>query len=170
MTDNSMIEQGKGMMVRLEELQVVLSGARKKEAACWEWIGAKDRDGYGRINVGPDKRSYQAHRLAWELTYGPIPEGVFVCHHCDSPGCVNPNHLFLGSNSDNIQDALKKGRKWKFPDRSGENHPRAKLTWDNVQYIRENQGVITQREMAQTFGVSISTIAMVVTNRNWRVK
>jgi hypothetical protein len=78
---------------------------------CWEWLGSKDPRGYGRLFVGGrGGRPVAAHRIAWELTFGPIPEGEHVCHKCDWPSCCNPDHLFLGSRSDNMQDAAKKGR------------------------------------------------------------
>lgn len=71
---------------------------------CVEWAGLRFRDGYGRVG------SKQAHRVAWEQTYGPIPEGLFVLHRCDNRPCVNPEHLFLGTNTDNMQDMVAKGR------------------------------------------------------------
>lgn len=75
---------------------------------CWEWVASGDSDGYGQLMVG--KRMKKAHRVAWELANGPIPDGSFVCHHCDNPSCVRPSHLFLGSNSENMRDMVRKGR------------------------------------------------------------
>ena len=76
--------------------------------ACWIWTAALDTDGYGMIAVGNTPKP--AHRIAWMLNNGPIPEGRHVLHTCDNPCCVNPNHLFLGTHSDNMKDASKKGR------------------------------------------------------------
>lgn len=74
---------------------------------CWEWRGAK-RAGYGRLESGSVQ--WQAHRLSWTIRHGPAPKGLYVCHHCDNPGCVNPDHLFLGTAKDNHDDMLRKGR------------------------------------------------------------
>lgn len=79
-----------------------------KATGCWLWMGYLSPQGYGVFKLGESR--CRAHRYAWILTHGDIPEGRLVCHHCDNPTCVNPSHLFLGSHKDNIRDAISKGR------------------------------------------------------------
>jgi len=78
---------------------------------CWEWTGFKRDTGYGHINI--DGFMMRAHRFSWTINYGPIPEGLLVCHKCDNPGCVRPDHLFLGTIQDNMTDKKIKKRGWK---------------------------------------------------------
>lgn len=93
-------------------------------ADCWEWQGTKDSKGYGLIT--DRRKNIGAHRLSWQLCYGPIPDGLYVCHSCDNPSCVRPEHLFLGTNQDNQRDASAKGRS-AFGDRNGAR----KRMWQN---------------------------------------
>lgn len=79
-----------------------------KSGECWEWIGNKLESGYGRI--GYKRKRILAHRFAWELVNGQIPNSLLVCHSCDNPGCVKPNHLFIGTQTDNMRDMMKKNR------------------------------------------------------------
>lgn len=83
----------------------------KKTSSCWLWVGHKTkRGGYGTIYCGSEKKLIRAHRYSYEYFKGPITKNLFVCHKCDTPSCVNPSHLFLGDNTDNMRDASKKGR------------------------------------------------------------
>ncbi len=77
--------------------------------SCWLWTGCKLPYAHGQFNVGNHK-IVLAHRFSWELHYGSIPEGLYVCHHCDNPSCVRPDHLFIGTQKDNVQDCIQKGR------------------------------------------------------------
>jgi HNH endonuclease len=84
---------------------------------CWLWVGSVLKSGYGQIEIktGPgkrDRRTERAHRIAWMLSFGQIPEGAEVLHTCDTPLCVRPDHLFLGTQADNIADCISKGRAW----------------------------------------------------------
>lgn len=81
----------------------------RKSDGCWEWTRATTTHGYGKFSVATAVWD-RAHRVAWKLTNGPIPDGMFVCHHCDNPLCVRPDHLFLGTHGDNMRDASTKGR------------------------------------------------------------
>ena len=85
-----------------------------KNGECWNWTHRKTRDGYGyvkKFNTVTGRWSYTyVHRLSWELANGPIPDGLFVCHHCDNPSCVRPSHLFVGTHLDNMKDRSAKGR------------------------------------------------------------
>lgn len=82
----------------------------KSPNGCWMWKGSKDGGGYGTISTARGSAPAKAHRLSWEMRNGPIPPGQFVCHHCDTPACVNPDHLFLGTQKDNMRDCSRKGR------------------------------------------------------------
>lgn len=136
--------------------------------ACWNWTGGKNFDGYGQLTwKGAGTR---AHRLAWILTYGDIPDGMEVCHNCpagDNPACCNPKHLWLGAHIDNVRDMVAKGRMY---DRSGENNPRAKLTWEQVNAIRElyASGKATKYALARQFGVSQFVIYSIILRNNWK--
>lgn len=79
------------------------------DGTCWEWMGRRDKDGYGSFRMSPSETDL-AHRASWRLHRGPIPEGLFVLHRCDNPPCVNPEHLFLGTQADNVHDMYAKQR------------------------------------------------------------
>jgi DNA-binding CsgD family transcriptional regulator len=122
-------------------------------AACWTWIGSCDRKGYGQLKVSSVYR--KAHRISWELHYGPIPGGLCVLHHCDNPPCVRPDHLFLGTNHDNVIDSMIKGRR-----AQGEHNGNGKLTTKQVEEIRLYiaQGV-THRAIAKHLNIASSTVS-----------
>lgn len=88
--------------------------SKSDETGCWMWSAGKTGQGYGAFSI--DGKNRPAHRVSYELFKGPIPEGLFVCHDCDTPACVNPDHLFLGTHQDNMDDRSKKGRTPALPD------------------------------------------------------
>ncbi len=113
-----------------------------------------------------------AHRVSWRLAYGEIPAGLVLCHKCDNPSCVNPAHLFAGTQRDNINDMLAKRRSSKgksFEKRRGENHGMAKLTRAQVDEIRAlyAAGGVLHRELAVRFGVDRSTIGLITRGEHW---
>lgn len=81
-----------------------------KTENCWLWSASVNNQGYGEIHLGERNDHCYAHRFSWMINKGPIPKGLFVLHRCDNPRCVNPNHLFLGTQKDNLHDAMAKGR------------------------------------------------------------
>jgi HNH endonuclease len=130
-------------------------------SGCWLWTGATEFGGYGHLTR--NQRDKTAHRFSWELHYGPIPKGRLVCHWCDVKLCVRPDHLWLGTNDQNMADAKAKGRM-----HLGEAHGMAKLTSNAVDDIRRRAAAgATQASLAREYGVHQSAISNVVTRRNW---
>jgi hypothetical protein len=133
---------------------------------CWLWRGSiKPRNGYGHFRDG--KKDFNAHRLAYELTYGPIPAGLEVMHTCDAPACVNPAHLKLGTHDENMQDCKRKGRYAK-----GESAYHAKLTEEQVRYIRANYRKTGPRkgngkELSEKFNISRTVIYQIAAGETW---
>jgi HNH endonuclease len=135
---------------------------------CWEWLGGTDGDGYGTFNIKtvngkPVLR--KPHRIAWELLRGPIPERKRVLHHCDNPGCCNPNHLFLGTSKINSEDMVRKGRQAK-----GEKNGMHKLTQDQVDWITvlANQAGWPTTLLAECNGVAKAAVNRVLSGRTWQ--
>lgn len=154
--------------------------SRSNSDDCWLWMRACQGFGYGLFQV--EGRSIGAHRVAWQLAYGPIPDGLLVMHRCDNPRCVNPAHLQLGTYADNMADKARKGRcnaptgdrAWarKHPERvpRGERHYAARLTAAQVAEIRARYaaGRISQQALADAYGVSRATITYIVNNKTWK--
>lgn len=130
---------------------------------CWLWLTRAKRSGYGLIGDGK-KGVLEAHRVAWELTNGPIPKEIFVCHHCDIKLCCNPTHLFLGTQADNLADMARKGRST-----LGERDGMSKLTSEQVLEIRHRRATtgVMQKELATEYGVSDATISLIINRRIW---
>jgi hypothetical protein len=138
-----------------------------KSDECWTWIGSKDCDGYGVMSqhVNGIAKQRKAHIISYELHFGEIPTGICVLHKCDNPSCVNPEHLFLGTQADNQHDRKNKGRQAK-----GEANGRAKLTEQDVRDIRYLYKTvdISQTGLANKYGVSQYSISQVVLNKKWK--
>jgi hypothetical protein len=136
---------------------------RKMPSGCWEWTGYCAPFGHGRY------RQREAHRVAFERSRGPIPAGMHVCHTCDNPPCVNPDHLWLGTNADNTRDMVAKGRSFKWNgQRAGAANPFAKLTPEKVVEIRSLRGKrVKIAEIAKRFGVAQGTISSILSGRTW---
>lgn len=163
--------------------------------SCWNWRGWTNRQGYANFKV--NGVTHKAHRVSYELTNGPIPTGLLVCHQCDNPSCMNPNHLFVGTHQDNATDKMNKGRFVKMigdkngarlhPERlargnnsgarlhiekmpRGERHGRAKLTTAQVADIRAKyqSGGVSHRSLARQFNMSPTQIARIIHRDHWR--
>ncbi len=150
---------------------------------CWVWLGARDKKGYGRFKDPARKSAACAHRISYEHFVGPIPAGLFVCHRCDNPACVRPDHLFVGTHRDNMDDMAAKGRstftRWPelicrpwldCPERlcRGADHPSAKLTLERVRSIRQRIAAgETQTGLAREFGVTQANISSIVRRKTW---
>jgi len=129
---------------------------------CWLWIGAIGTTGYGQFWY--HKRE-TASRVAYMLYKGPIQKGMSVCHTCDNPICVNPDHLFLGRQIENMRDMVIKGRSNKL---RGERHGSAKITATQVDFIRGNRGKITQIEIAKTVGITQAQVSKIQLKQKWK--
>lgn len=142
----------------------LMSHVQKVEGGCWIWTGARKSKGYGSMRIGPKSRSrtVAVHRLMWAETHGPIPVGFCVLHHCDNPPCINPDHLWLGTNSDNILDKMRKGR---TP--NGELHWRARLKKEAARDIRSRFRALLI-ELSGKHGVSVETVRGVAAGKGWR--
>ncbi len=148
----------------------------KKSKKCWEWIGYKAESGHGIARN--DGKPIKAHRLAWILLRGPIPSGIFVCHHCDNPACVRPTHLFLGTAKDNNRDRHFKGRSRGLftagadhpaKIRAGDGHWCTKLSNKNVKEIRRLHSTgWSQKALGTAFDVNPATISRIIRNL-WRI-
>jgi len=135
---------------------------KKDSDKCWVWQGSRTPKGYGQFGISSGNMR-PAHRIAWQLYKGPIPKGKFVCHVCDNPPCVNPNHLFVGTNRDNMTDMFKKGR-GNRP--LGEKHFAAKLTEEDVLNIRKDPR--THKEVAKDYNMGQAQICAIRLRKAWR--
>ena len=161
-------------------------GYVEKTETCWLWRGSRTPEGYGQFSLGGrhDRKRIQAHRWAYKQLKGPIPEHLFVCHRCDIPACVRPDHLFLGTQADNIRDMINKNRHgWvTHPERmahvlrvrknpiKGERVWTAKLTAEQVSEIRNRYSPrkITAKQLAAEYSVSYWNIYEILWGNTWK--
>jgi hypothetical protein len=132
---------------------------------CWEWQKFINKGGYGQFRVGSVKdgtrRNDMTHRISYRLSRGDIPPGLLVCHTCDNPKCVNPNHLFLGTYADNRKDCISKGRH-----HFGESHGNSVLSESDIIKIRSDHR--SQRAIARDFGINQTTVHSIKNFLTWR--
>lgn len=154
---------GKGLKFRPDQAATRFWDRVQKSDGCWHWTGCLKDTGYGVLSLGA--REISAHRFSYTIHKGEIPAGFNVCHTCDNRGCVNPDHLFLGTHADNVQDMVQKGRQRCNP-RRGEEHKRHKLTGAEVLEIFESSGPADV--VAQQYGVSATLVWNIRKKRTWK--
>lgn len=135
---------------------------------CWEWKGRPGKNGYCKMSI--NGREEYIHRIVYQISIGPIPDGYDVCHKCDNRKCANPSHLFAGTRADNLHDMMRKGRDDHTKNLKLENHAMAKLTNDEVREIRRlyDHGERNLKKIGARFGVTNHAIYRIVHRLNWR--
>lgn len=142
------------------------------EAGCWIFMGALNEAGYGIVGLGGrGAGTDRAHRVTYRHFKGPIPDGMFVCHRCDVPSCCNPEHLFLGTNQDNVDDCVAKGRQSPPPRNThliGEACPAARIKADDVLAIRARVAAgERQLDLSREYGLSTGHVSLIVNRKVW---
>lgn len=150
-----------------KQVESFLRRTQRTENGCWKWIGAVHwKTGRPLFQLG--RKQVFAHRAAYRLVFGEIPDSMCICHHCDNKLCVNPDHLFVGTQDDNMKDMVAKGRQ---NNPIGESNGRAKLTEDDVQYIRKVYKRYSRQfgsgALAKKYGVDPVTIRDIVNGKLW---
>lgn len=128
---------------------------------CWLWLGGTTKRGYGTFW---DHRTKKAHRFAYERHVGKVPRGRFLLHGCDTPSCVNPDHLTPGTHRQNMKDMRRKGRAHRA---CGDRHPQAKLDRDAIHEIRQLRGCVSRESLAERFQISPSYVSAIQLRRKW---
>jgi hypothetical protein len=133
----------------------------RPKTRCWIWIGSRNKRNYGQMSTRRGCSPVHASRVSWGLHYGEIPRGMFVLHRCDNPPCVNPEHLFVGNQKENVADMLRKRRGL-----VGQKNGQAKLNVDEVLAIREMSGK-SQQQIAQQFGINQQQVSKIRLRKRW---
>jgi hypothetical protein len=132
---------------------------KKSDEECWNWLGACGN--YGHLTV--QNKQISSHRFSYLINVGDIPDGMFICHKCDNHFCVNPNHLFIGTQKDNMQDKINKNR---GADLAGTSNGKHKLTDNEVMEIRNSS--LSNRKLAKLYNVSYSLIGGIKRKERWK--
>jgi hypothetical protein len=132
----------------------------QKSEGCWEWVGHRDKDGYGSIRAQGTR--IRAHRMAWQLSNEDIPEGLMVLHKCDNPPCCNPAHLYVGGNSDNMKDKFERNRQ----SNAGIKNAMSKLTDQDILAIRSDPR--QHQVIASEYHITPSTVSHILAGAGWR--
>lgn len=138
---------------------------KHSQSRCWNWCAYKNNKGYGKFVFEGETL---AHRISYKLFIGEIPKGLFVCHHCDNPPCVNPAHLFLGTVKDNFVDMFKKGRYKKIKRVLGEANGKSKLTEKEVIKIKQLKEEYSQQQLAIKFNTHQTNIHYILSGKTWK--
>lgn len=135
-----------------------------KQEGCWEWTGSLFKQGYGQFSY--NRKNTKAHRISYLIHFGELPADLLVCHKCDNRKCVNPQHLFLGTHYDNVQDQISKNRRH---DVTGEKNGKSKMTIESVlELVRiVGSGQMSQNEAAKYFGISQGVISGIMLGKRW---
>jgi len=131
-------------------------------SGCWIWLAACDRDGYGFFSLSKPRRMVKAHRASFVFYRGAVPDGLCVLHSCDNPACVNPDHLFTGTNLDNVHDRVAKGRSARV---HGSLRAHAKLHESDIPLIRIDHR--SQQAIADDYGIAQTTVSAIKLRRKW---
>ena len=143
----------------------------REDTGCWDWTASKTPLGYGQVRYKGTREL--AHRASWMVFRGEIPKDAStygtqnVLHRCDNPSCINPDHLFLGDQSDNANDAVSKNR-WGKRGLKGEAHGRAVVTYDMVREIRSMESLLSARQLGERFGLSKGAVLHILKRRTWK--
>jgi hypothetical protein len=152
---------GKSLAERLDHYSIPVP-----HCGCHIWLGGLSGKGYGIVSTG-GQGSTMAHRAAWQVARGPIPKGMHVLHTCDVPSCINPDHLFLGTNQDNVDDKVRKGRAKLAGkvNRRGQRNPSAVLT--EAEVLKIISSPLSAKRLSEHYEVHISTIFRIKSGEKW---